>query len=311
MQKEFKTKDSSISFILALVIPNVLAFFILLIAGIIVGDITSLENTIFYKIMATLLSQAVFLSIYFYITKRKNIPLLKSYEKDKLNYKQIIILVLIALVCLFLISPIINVFDAILVELGFSTSTLPISLNKPINFIYLILTLGVLAPLSEELLFRGIIFSGLKEKGNKTAILISNLMFMLVHLSIHQTVYQFILGIILALVVLYTNNIFSSILIHFINNTFVLIINYINPYFFDYKFLSSGYIILALVLFFVAIITLYELLKMLKKQKKNNDKKPAIKCDRLVESKTETNDYLKLSLVFGVILWIITFIMTI
>lgn len=309
MQNKYETKDSSLAFILAIVLPNVLAFFILIVAGIISGDITKIESTIFYKIMATTLSQVAFLGVYFFIIKRKKMQVFKSLDKRKLNFKQIVILILISLVCLFLISPIINVFDAWLVSIGVSSSALPISLDKPLNLIYMILTLGLLAPIAEELLFRGVIFSGLKEKGNKTAVLISSLMFMLVHLNLHQTIYQFILGIILAVVVLYTGNIFASILIHFINNTTVLLINYINPYFFDYNFLSSNYIILAVVLLFLAGLTIVNLLKMLKNRTffDNFDKKLIKNTNK---SEKVTNNYFLLSIAFGIIMWIITVVIS-
>lgn len=309
MQNKFEVKDSSVSFMLAMVLPNVLAFFILLIAGIVTGDIVNVESTLFYKIMATVLSQTAFIFVYFFILKRKKMPFLKSFEKSKLSFKQIIIIILIGLVSLFLISPIINVFDEFLVYIGIPSSNLPININKPINFIYLVLTLGILAPISEELLFRGIIFNGLKQKGIKTAVLISSLMFMLVHLNLHQTIYQFILGVILALAVLYTNNIFSSVLIHFINNTLVLLINYINPYFFSYKFLSFNYIILALVLLFVAVVTLLLLFKKLKNLRKI-DKTELISDNFVGQKQKNNNDYFILSLVFAIILWIVTVVIS-
>lgn len=308
MQNKFNIKDSSLSFILAIVLPNILAFFVIFVAGIITGDILNLESTLFYKIMATILSQIAFIFVYILIVKKKKMPLRKSVNIQKINLKQIIILVLIAFCCLFLISPIINVFDAFLVNLGIKSSSLPISLNNPLNLIYLIITLGILAPISEELLFRGIILDGLKEKGLTKAVLISSVMFMLMHLNLHQTLYQFLLGVILALVVIYTNNIFSSILIHFINNTFVLIINYINPYFFDYNFLSSNYIILAFVLLFVGLITIAKLLKMLKNSKKFDNFTQ--KKDKSFIKDTKSNDYFILSLIFGIILWIVTVIMS-
>lgn len=309
MQNKFNTKDSSISFILAITLPNVLAFFILILAGIVTGDITKIESTIFYKILATTLSQIVFLSVYFFIIKRKKIKILDSIEKEKLNFKQILILLLISLICLFLISPIINVFDAFLLKLGISAGSLPINLNDPLNFVYLLLTLGVLAPICEELIFRGIIFNGLKEKGNKTAVLISSLMFMLVHLNLSQTFYQLILGIILALVVLYTNNIFSGILIHIINNSLVLVINYINPLFFDYRFLTTNYIILALVLLFLAAILIYKLLEILKKSKKIDRKNKNIEKIEL-KTKNSTKDYYIFSIVFGIILWFVSVLLS-
>ncbi|MBE5746019.1 MAG: CPBP family intramembrane metalloprotease, partial [Clostridiales bacterium] len=252
MQNKYSKKDSALSFILSLVIPNVLAFLAIFFLSFFMGT-TNIVNTKIYKILATTLSQVSFLLIFLFILKTKKLSLKESLETKRLNIKQVLILITISLICLFLISPIINVFDSFLEFIGVTSSELPININKPINFIYLILTMGIFAPITEEILFRGVIFGGLKNKGNKFAIIISSLMFMLIHLNLHQTIYQFVLGIILALVVMYTNNIFSSILIHFINNTFVLVINYINPQFLVFDYLSLTYIIISILLFIFAV----------------------------------------------------------
>ena len=312
MQKGYSVKDSSISFMLALILPSIFAFVLIFILGII--DKSLITNSTVSKIISTTVSQLSFLAIFFFITKLRKISVKNSLPTSKINFKQILILILIAFSCLFLISPIINVLDEFLIGIGVTAQNLPISLSKPINFVYLLLTLGIFAPICEEFLFRGLILSGLKEKGNKFAILISSLMFVLIHLSLHQTVYQFILGIILAIIVLLSNNIFSAILVHFINNAFVLIINYINPLFFDYNFLSRNYIILAIVLFIFGIFVIFELLKLFKKNCNKNidDKIKTInKENENIFIKRSNNLYLTIGLIVGVLLWIITVISTI
>lgn len=270
MQNKFNEKDSSITFLLALFLPNVLAVFCVIILSMFLPQ-NQLENSLAYKIISTIISQVAFLITFFIITKTKKVSV-KGIKHDKLNFKQVIILILISFCCLFLISPLINVYDSFIVSIGIKEQTLPISLDSPLNFIYLFFALGIVAPISEELIFRGIILQGLEKKGTKNAALISALMFMIMHLSLHQTIYQFLLGIIMALIVIYTNSIFASIFVHFINNSVVLFINYISPSLFDYRFLSTNYIILAFVLFFFALFILYYLLKWLKNIKKEKDK---------------------------------------
>ena len=323
MQNKYDIKDSAIAFILALVIPNVLAFIVLIFASC-YTDINTIETTRFYKVLATTLNQISFLLVFFLIIKKKKISIKNSVQTKKLNFKQILILVSISFVCLFLISPIINVFDNLLVKVGVSSSNLPINLTKPINFVYLILTMGILAPVAEEFVFRGIILDGLKSKGNRIAIIVSSLMFMLIHLSLHQTIYQFILGIILAIVVLITDNIFSSILIHFINNTFVLIINYINPHLFEYNYLSFWYILIAIILFILAIVVLIFLIKKLKTISLNNiiqeknclqenvkqEKLTNCEANMVDIEQAKQNNYLKFGLLFGIFVWIITVILS-
>lgn len=323
MQKnKYSTRDSSFAFILTLVVPYVLLFLILTIAGFFT-DIKNIGNTTFYKILTLTLSQVSFLLIYFFITKTGKTNFKTSLPHKKINFKQILILLLISLCCLFLISPIVNVYDEFLISLGLNEMTLPLELNSPLNFFILLLTTGILAPISEELVFRGVIFSGLREKNNKTAVLISSLMFMLVHMSLHQTFYQFLLGIILALIVLYTDNIISAIIVHFVNNSLVLLINYISPSFFDYRFLSTNYIIIAIVLLLLGIFIIALLLNYLKKiQDKNKSKEKINELNKLnavnqndlrnlSQNSTKKSNMLLFSIIAGAVLWVVTIVLSI
>jgi len=326
-KKEFNSKDSSIAFILSIIVPNVLAFIVLFIANSFM-TLEAFRETSVYKIISTTISQIAFIFIILFMFKQSRVKF-SAIKHDKINFKQALIIILIGIICILFISPIINVYDAFLESLGIASQSLSISLDKPLNLIYLIFSLGLLAPICEELLFRGIITSGLKQKGETKAVILSALMFMLMHLSIHQTIYQFILGAVLAFIYVYTNNIFASILLHFINNTLVLLINYFSPSFFEYRFLTSNYIILALVLFLVGGFLIYNLLKLLKSYKKDKAKEKN-KDNNYMENaldqsfsenfsenentkiqKTKLSNWLIISLIVGVLIWIFNLIMSI
>lgn len=301
MQKKFSENDSGISFILALLCPSILAIFVLIIVGSIVG-VSTLENTTFYKIFSSLLNQVVFIIIYLIISRQKKVGF-KPLANKKLTFKEILIVLLIAISCLFLITPLMNVYDEFLMSIGINETASSITLNSIQDLLFYIFALGILAPISEELLFRGVILNGLEERGTKNAVLLSSLMFMLMHLNIHQTIYQFILGIILALVVLYTKNIFAGILIHLFNNTSILLINYISPQFFDCRYLSLNFIVIALSCFLIGGIIIIKLLELLKKQ--GEKQKPFYEFEK-VEEKGKA---LKISIILSVVLWLLTFIM--
>jgi len=82
----------------------------------------------------------------------------------------------------------------------------------------------IMAPLIEELIFRGVIMHGLMRNYSKfTAVWVSALMFALFHLNPWQFPATFILGLLLGLVMLRTRNIYLCILGHAINNGLVLI----------------------------------------------------------------------------------------
>lgn len=78
---------------------------------------------------------------------------------------------------------------------------------------------AVLPGICEEFLNRGIILRGLRDTfKDRTAIIISALLFGLMHANIEQTLYTFVGGIILALLTVKTRSIFPAMIIHFVNN---------------------------------------------------------------------------------------------
>lgn len=87
-----------------------------------------------------------------------------------------------------------------------------------------ILKVVIMAPIIEEMIFRGVIMHGLMRNYSKfTAVFVSALMFALFHLNPWQFPATFILGIVLGILMLRTRNIYLCILGHAINNGLVLI----------------------------------------------------------------------------------------
>ena len=83
----------------------------------------------------------------------------------------------------------------------------------------LIFFVGVLAPVCEEVVFRGAIFGGMKKEGNVfKAVMASGILFGLLHMNINQASYAFVIGILLGFLVEATGSIFSSILFHVLIN---------------------------------------------------------------------------------------------
>lgn len=106
------------------------------------------------------------------------------------------------------------------------TSYLPLD-NVGWLFVNLLL-MGVLPAVSEELIFRGIVFQGLKEKFSPVwNVLLNGLLFALIHQNITQFVYPFILGCVLSLLMQRTNNLLYSILLHCFNNFTTIILSFL------------------------------------------------------------------------------------
>jgi membrane protease YdiL (CAAX protease family) len=86
-------------------------------------------------------------------------------------------------------------------------------------FIFSIILIVIVPTITEEMLFRGIIVSGFKENySEKKTIIVSALLFGLIHLNPWQFVSAFIVGLFSAWICLRTKSILLCLYIHFFNN---------------------------------------------------------------------------------------------
>lgn len=88
-----------------------------------------------------------------------------------------------------------------------------------------ILSTVVAAPLLEEILFRGLIFESCRERfGRGAAVLVSALLFGLIHVVPVQMINAFVVGLILGYIYLKTNSLLSVIILHAINNAIAYLV---------------------------------------------------------------------------------------
>lgn len=98
-------------------------------------------------------------------------------------------------------------------------------LGAPILGIFYII---VIAPIFEEILYRGIIFGGLRRKGQSFVFsaYLSALLFGLMHMNVSQGINAFVLGLLAAYVYEQTGNLKISIGLHLLNNLYVTLGGY-------------------------------------------------------------------------------------
>jgi len=100
-------------------------------------------------------------------------------------------------------------------------------LNLPFA-IALIFTGGIIAPIVEEVYFRGFLFSAFKSKFNwKYAALISSIIFSFSHILPTSLLPIFVLGLAFAVIYQKTNSIYPSVIIHSANNLLALVSTFI------------------------------------------------------------------------------------
>ena len=104
------------------------------------------------------------------------------------------------------------------------------NLNLRYEYILAFITLVVIAPVAEEVLFRGMLFSKLKKYISKyLAIFIVSLTFGLLHWSLAVGIDTFALSLVLCTLREITGNLWASILLHMIKNGLAFFILFIYP----------------------------------------------------------------------------------
>lgn len=87
-----------------------------------------------------------------------------------------------------------------------------------------LLFLAVFPAFGEEIMYRGALVSGFKERGARFAILMSALVFCMSHLNPAQLIHQFLLGAVLAFIVVKSDSVVYGVIIHFINNLLAVVL---------------------------------------------------------------------------------------
>ncbi|MCM8829636.1 MAG: CPBP family intramembrane metalloprotease [Candidatus Omnitrophica bacterium] len=94
----------------------------------------------------------------------------------------------------------------------------------------------IIVPFSEEIIFRGIVYPGLKKRFSvPSSMILSSLIFALLHNEIFVLAGLFVFGIFLSYLFEKHKNLWLSISVHFFNNLFTTIVVLIGKYFYNIK----------------------------------------------------------------------------
>lgn len=188
-----------------------------------------ISNGEIVTIIKYILNPIVFI-VYFFVYNHIRKLKVKECLSDgqQISMLPISISMVLAIICIFLFTPFMNLIDYWFSEMGYSVdNTIPLYEKMKTSGTYFLLGVMVFALLpaiAEELIFRGLIQKGLSTrlKGFAT-IMLTSIMFVLIHGSLQQTVYQLIVGIILSFLVAVGGSVVYSIILHFLSNFFVLL----------------------------------------------------------------------------------------
>lgn len=204
-----------LAMLVSMILVNVIQIIFFNIIGKVNQDLLSASwiNYIALAISYYLIGFPVF---YFMI---KGLPEGEKREDKKLGVWEIVKFCFISYSLMYIFNFLTNIF-IILISI-FKGSEVVNPLQNIIEGSSLILTLifvGILSPIIEEMMFRGIMLNKLKRYGDKVAIITTALLFGLFHANFSQFFYATVLGLIFAYVTLKTGTIKYSIILHIFVN---------------------------------------------------------------------------------------------
>ena len=92
------------------------------------------------------------------------------------------------------------------------------------NFLAMTLFVAIIPALLEEIAIRGVLLQPLRRFGDKFAIFVSALIFALLHGNMVQVPYTIVAGIYFGYVAVATGSLWPSIILHFLNNFYSVIV---------------------------------------------------------------------------------------
>lgn len=189
---------------------------------------------------------------FFMLAKRIELPMKKVLNFKKIDMKAVLQGSLAGLGGNYTFSLIASALISLLQQQGVESNSpdfnVPTSLLAQISYIVCIC---VIAPLMEEYVFRGVVLQTLRPFGNTFAVVFSASMFSFLHGNLGQIPSTFIAGLVMGYMAVRTESLWVPIMIHFVNNTFSVVISFLAAYNIDGFNTVLGFVAIGLIIYFV------------------------------------------------------------
>lgn len=169
------------------------------------------------------------ISLYSAFTKQKLKTTFKQFRYNGISFASIVYCIIIGICCYLLNLAIASFFSGLIRLFGYEsvpTYTPNTSSNSVEGLLLNLFLVAVLPAICEENIHRGMLLSGYSSLGLKRAVILSSLMFGLMHLNVNQFFYATILGFLMSISVVISKSIVPGMIIHFLNNALGIYLNY-------------------------------------------------------------------------------------
>jgi membrane protease YdiL (CAAX protease family) len=154
-----------------------------------------------------------------------NVPpksVFKTVNFSKINFSTVLVSIGLGVVIFLMNIVVSSIFSGIIGFTGYRTpltfETQPTPDWGITSFLLNVLLVAVLPAICEEFLHRGLLLQGTKHIGFTKSIIISSVLFGLIHFNIAQVSYAIVLGLVLGFASVVAKNLWVPIIMHFVNN---------------------------------------------------------------------------------------------
>lgn len=160
-----------------------------------------------------------FLIVFLFYSKNERANVLKYYKPESTSLFVLAIFagLMICFVSDFASSFLLGAFSVVGVDFLSGMEDFPMPTDV-LGYILMVIGTAAVPALLEEFAFRGVILQPLRRHGDTFAILMSSLLFALMHGNMVQIPFAFTVGLALGYFTITTGSIWTSVIIHFVNN---------------------------------------------------------------------------------------------
>lgn len=179
----------------------------------------------FSAVLTILFIGIPFLISYIVLRKKKIagiLPLGTTYNK-KASICLVAFFLPLTLISTFAVN-IVSILVQSMLGINFSSGMEDLAVFSVSDFLFMTLTVAIIPAILEEITIRGVLLQPLRRFGDKFAIFVSALIFSLLHGNMVQVPYTIVAGIYFGYVAVATGSIWPSIILHFFNNFYSVVV---------------------------------------------------------------------------------------
>ena len=176
----------------------------------------------------TALYYLCFLALPIALSVMRRREILPALRPNPISLPGVLLIVAMALLGVFLVNDISLIWSIPFQKLGFNVNAggVDVPMDR-LGLMLSVLYMAVLPGICEEFLFRGMLLSAFEEGGTRRAMVITSLLFMLMHGSIIGAPAEFILGMLIASLVIYTDSIYAGLIYHTVHNAAAVVLQFL------------------------------------------------------------------------------------